>query len=352
MTEEKKEWQPIGEAEKIALTADFGKVFIKRTSGGEILRPIKAHMTLTDKDGHLYTFKGGRVSPTATGYTQLNKIASVSILTPATIVMDGIEKPNPYVERNPKTRAIETVNIRKIGVGYSPAGNIVVIDKSLYYNIYTYLIQSIQAKMKRTVWEWDKKANRRVDTGKLENEGMAEIGTIEDRPETTDKAKWVFLLTADPLGIWINYKHQEIQSIMEEHTQRQRFGDRIAQTIVERNILKDHPAIGISQVDATEITPEKGKGKPYLMAQPTVYGYRTEMNARDIVNIMVQAERGDGSIPSWKEEIRDPDPQEEKIAMIDAEVEDAEPRQKEPEPPKPDQKPADAGSLFTKTKKA
>ena len=280
---------PKENGEKLALTAEFGTVYVK-VNKGQIMRPIRATMQLFEKLGHFYGLPGKYNPDTkkreknyaiaSAGFTHLNKVASISILTPLSVIVDGHEQPNPYVERNKRTRAIESVIVRKIGIGYSPAGNITAIDKTLYYNVYTYFIQSIQAKLKKSKWsegkETDEKAN--PDAG---------IVGIADK-EPGKKGSWVFFPIEEPLGIWANYEDQAIIDCLEEHTQRQRFGDRIAQKIVERNILKDHPAIGISNViPKVGATSEQGQ-----MAYVEVYGYRHDMGYADLKDVMKQAARG------------------------------------------------------------
>jgi len=329
-----------GRAEMVALTADFGTLYIKRTANGEILRPIKATMTLSENAGHIYSFQKDKWIPSAAGLVHMNKVPGVSIVTPPTIIVDGIEKPNPYVERNPKTKAIETVNVRKIGIGYNPAGQIVVIDKSLYYNIYTYLIQSIQAKMKKKVW----KNGQSTDEALYKD--MAEIGTFDDRPETSETAKWTFFSMTENLGIWVNYLHPQIHSVLDEHTQRQRFGDRIAQTIVERNILKDHPAIGIAAVQVTEVMRPASAGRPETrdhIASVTVHGFRHNLSAGDINDLMQQAEKGSNAIETDRGVIN-VEPEEEQAAIEDAGIIDEGAPFKKKDPV---ETPADAGKMFT-----
>lgn len=246
--------------ERQLVRLEFADVFV-RTEGNIVLNPFHAKIKLAEKAGHLYQIKG-KYAITSTGYIHLNKVASINLVTPQMVMIDGIAKPNPYVERNPKTKAIETVNVRKMGVGYSPIGNTTVIDKTLFYNIYTYFIQAIQSKMKK-------------------NSACAFIGTRDDKPGEKKKGKWAWYETEDPLGIWVDYTSQPIIDAMEDHTQRQRFGDRIAQKIVERNILKDHPAIGISQ-------PEVVGG----VAEILVYGWRHKFRPSDVQEIMSRAEHG------------------------------------------------------------
>lgn len=306
-------------SEKVALTAAFGTLYVKRRNG-DLLRPIKGHMTLSEKAGHIYKMrikKQDKYPITAAGFVHLNKVASVNIVTPQMVAVDGIPVHNPHVDRNPKTKAIETVNVRKIGIGHSPAGNITIIDKTLFYNIYTYFIQSVQAKMNKK--KWDKKLQGYGDEPEFPN--CAITGTRDERPEG---GKWAFFETVEPLGIWVNYEDEAILACLDEHTQRQRFGDRIAQKIVERNILKDHPAIGISQVEATG---ERGK----MTAEVTVYGWRHDEGPDEINNLAKQAEEGSEEL-DVRADVIDVKPEEEQEA-IEETVKEEESPAKANEPP-------------------
>jgi len=286
--------------EKVALNIDFGKVYVK-IRGNQIMRPIRAQMALFEKAGHLYSIKKGNYAITGAGYTHLNKVASINIVTPQKVIVDGVAQPNPHIERNKQTKAIETVNIRKIGIGFSPIGNITIIDKTLFYNVYTYFIQSIQAKMKKVEWIEGKKTDLKLYPD------CAITGIADEKPEKED-ASWAFFETASPLGIWVNYKDPVIIDCLEEHTQRQRFGDRIAQKIVERNILKDHPAIGITQVQP--VGQEKN-----IKAFVTVYGYRHDFEPVNISEILEQAERSSETIETKAENIEDVQPEDEEVAI-------------------------------------
>lgn len=285
---------------KVVLIADFCKFYCK-AKGNYIMRPVKAQVTLYEKAGHFYKVKND-YGISYEGYKLLNKVASISTVTPQKVMVDEKEQPNPYIERNPKTKMIETVSIRKIGVGFSLAGNVTVIDKTLFYNIYSYFIESIQAKMKRVEWKSGKKTDKKLYPD------CAVTGTKDEKPDKP--GSWAFFDTVPPLGLWINYEDKAIIDCLNEHTQRQRFGDRIAQTIVERNILKDHPAIGISKVQPQE------KGTPGSQrAFVTVYGYRHEFGTPQIDEILAQAERGSKVIQVEAEVIEELRPEEEEEAI-------------------------------------
>lgn len=269
---------------------EFADVFV-RTEGNILLNPFHAKIKLAEKAGHLYQIKG-KYAITSTGYIHLNKVASINLVTPQMVMIDGVAKPNPYVERNPKTKSIETVNVRKMGVGYSPIGNITVIDKTLFYNIYTYFIQAIQSKMKK-------------------NDKCAFIGTRLDKPGEKKSGRWAWYETERPLGIWVDYTSQPIMDALEDHTQRQRFGDRIAQKIVERNILKDHPAIGISQPDVSQ-----------GVAEVVVYGWRHKSRPSDVQDIMMKAEHGAPDLKP-EAEIITVEPEEEEKVVEETKVEES-----------------------------
>jgi len=299
----------------LVLRAEFADVYIS-AYGGELMRPVRAQFKLSEKKGHYYIIQKKAVI-SSTGYIQLNKAASVNIVTPKSVIVDGKEEKNPYVERHASTRAIESVAVRKIGIGFSPIGNMTVIDKTLFYNIYTYLIQSLQAKMSAKLW--DNKNRRMSDKPKYPN--CAFVGTMDDKPE---KGKWVFYLTAEPLGIWADYSHPAILACLDEHTQRQRFGDRTAQKICERNILRDHPAIGVDTV-----FPDKNG-----MASVNVYSWRHELNPQNLDDILRQAEKGSKEI-EIKAEVVEPSPEEEKEEMeVEKKTEEeVKPKAGEKEPP-------------------
>ncbi len=287
----------------VALELEFGKLYC-RVKGNQILRPIKANLGLYEEMGQIYKVKKD-YAISHPGYLLLNKVASINLVTPQKVMVDERERPNPFIERNPKTKLIETVNIRKIGVGYSTVGNVVVVDKTLLYNIYAYFIESVQAKMKKVVWK-----DKRPTKTKLHPD-CAIIGTADERPKKD--GRWAFFETVSPLGMWMNYEDSAIIDCLNEHTQKQRFGDRIAATIVERNILKTHPAIGISKVQ-----PQPGGVEGKKIAYVTVYGYRHEFGPIQIDEILAQAEAGSKTL-DIKAEVIEPEKEEEAHAIDEVE---------------------------------
>ena len=282
--------------------ADWGKVFLKRdTRTGQVLKAIKAEIWLFEKAGHIYKIPGRqeRWAITCDGYARLNKAAGISILTPAQVVVDGQTRPNPFIERDPATGLITAVHIRKQGIGYGPLGQVVLIDKTLYFNCYAYFLQSLQAKQ---AWsENDEKGNS----------GDLTLIGIKSEPPTA-QGKWIFFPAMGELGIWANYANARIRQVIADSLQRQRFADRIAQRIVERNILKAHPAIGMTTTGQVKQDANRGA---YMIAQ--VYGYRTEERPEELAEQAVEIVRERIEAQDLTEEDR----AEEKAAVEDATAE-------------------------------
>ena len=297
--------------ELVQVPVDFGEVMIRQTDRG-FMRPVAAKMQLSESAGHVNKISG-KYAISKAGFIRLNKVASINLVTPDSVVVDGKRQPNPYIERNKKTRLIESVHLKRIGVGYSPTGNIVVIDRTVNYNLYVYLIQSFQAKMDADEWETNKETKRGRKTGAKKFPDCAFYGTEVAKPGI--EGNWVFYEIAHPVGIWVDITNPAIQACLAEHIQRQKFGDRIAQTIVDRNILKDHPAIAISQVDGPNPT-------------VTVHGYRHDMTTDNIQSVMEQAENGSKDI---KIDAKVIEAEVEEIEAAEAEaVDEAKPEDNDP----------------------
>lgn len=314
---------------EVALEMEFGKLYC-RVRGNDIMRPIKAELALYEKAGQIYQVKKD-FAITNEGYNLLNKVAGISLVTPQKVTADEREHPNPYIERHPTTKLIESVFIRKIGIGYNLAGNVVVVDKTLLYNIFAYFIESIQSKMKKVVWKHGKPTKEKL------HPNCAIIGTKDERPDSEKKGRWAFFETVPPLGLWINYEDSAIIDCLNEHTQRQRFGDRIAQTIVERNIMKSHPAIGVSKVQPMKKSDSKDH-RVYV----TVYGYRHEFGPAQIDEILAQAEKGSKTLDVKAEVIDQVDEVEEASAIQEVADEEKtgkkEPKKEDKEPEAPAEK--------------
>ncbi len=289
--------------------------FVSRTPDG-FLKAFYRDTVL--REGTHYHKTGPKYSIAAEGYNYLNQIANINLIKPSTIVVDGREMPNPYIERDKKTGCVEIVWTRTIGIGYAPTGNLVIVDKTLVFNLKTYFIQDLQAKIK-----W----NPVCGTWGVENEKPAEwAGKNGAQITASEKSRLCFIpiqAAGDAyVGMWIDYAHPEVMAAFNEFTSRLKFADRIADTICSRNVLKAHPAIGI--FDVTDKHDHQRK-----TAVVRVYGFKHGMTADDLGRVAEAAEEGNldkarGVAGGSVEVIRSEEPEEAQYEDVGRVAEEAE----------------------------
>lgn len=263
-------------------TSKFEQGDLVRVHEGGKLRSFIAKIPLSERAGEIQRIQG-KDAITKKGYMKLNKVASINLVNAPSLFYEGKEVSNPLVLTNPETRSIEFVAIRKLGIGFSPVGNVVIVDKTIFFNIYTYFLQALFKKVK------GKNAS---------NGGPGMIGTsavcpmapkgkpkkVPDSPGeycVIDNARTYIYKPIEPgVGIWIDLGHGDIQDCIGEHIQRQRFAERLADAFVSRNVLKDHPAIGVEQVEVNQ-------GYAWV----TVYGWRNELTEATVRQIAKEIDK-------------------------------------------------------------
>jgi len=240
-----------------------GAVFIKRTASG-IIKSVKGSILLREELGQLAEITPGKVMITANGYNEMNKIASLSIITPKTLTLpSGDIVVNPYPIIDPASKTIEKVWVKKMAVGFSPIGNLVITSSTLLYDITTYFLQDLA-----------KKVQYNKDAGKVT---MGALLTDDDLKKGT------FHPIQGDLGIWVDYTHKEILKALDTFIQNKLFAERKAQTICERNVMKKHPALSTVNVPA-----QGPKGKS--IAKVTVIGFCHDFNEQELLDLAEKAE--------------------------------------------------------------
>jgi hypothetical protein len=243
--------------------ADIGNapIQIKRTPDGT-LQAVKGSIQLSVDRKELVNIKN-TISITATGYDKLNQIAGLSLVMPPRIEVPRYgAQPNPFFVLDDDTGAIQFVMAKMSAVGYSPIGNLCVVDQTLLFDLKAYFKMDAMAKVKYS----------------------KSIGRIANKQSLTEEelAHGLFLPILDAnFGVWLDGRHPEFMKIMSEAQQRQRFAERIALGILKRNCLRHHPAIATSIVQ-----PQDG------VANVTVFGYRHELSEQQMRNI-VEGDRKD-----------------------------------------------------------
>ncbi len=247
--------------QNVAVLGD-GEVFVKRTANGQI-RSVKGAVTLSERNGEIATIQG-KTMTTAKGFNTLNQIAGLSIITPEKLTLpDGQIVVNPFPVIDVESGSISKIWVKKIAIGYSPTGNLVVTSSTLLYDINAYFIQDVM-----------KKVRYNQDAGRV---CMEQMLTEEDKRNT------VFLKIEGSLGIAANIQNKDILKAIETFVDKKRFAERNAQSICERLVMSKHPALA----SAAYVDIQGG------LARVPVVGYVHDFNREELLDIAEQAENGD-----------------------------------------------------------
>jgi len=205
-----------------------GKILVNATPDGA-MQAIKADVELSMDAKDIIVINQNPVI-TASGYDKINKVAGVSIVMPNRIDVPGHGiQANPFFVIDPDTGAIRFVMAKMSAIGFSPVGNLAVVDQTLLFDLLSYLKQDVLSKIKKI-----------PGFGKVTNKNSLSADEIKN-------GYFIPILSKD-YGLWVDTRHGEFMKVISEHTQRQRFAERIALGILKRNCLRHHPAIGIMNV--------------------------------------------------------------------------------------------------------
>ncbi len=245
-----------------------GEVFVKRTQDG-VLRSVVSNVSLDLRKKEIVKIQSGFMI-TASGYDRLNKIANLTVVFPPSVVMtilvNGVpqtrEVGNPYIEYDPETNAIRTISVTCLAIGIGPIGNWCITHERLRFDLDRYFAMEAWSKVKN-----------------VKNAGKFESVSAYNKRE--DKDEWIFIPIMPGWGISLDPRHDEVQKVLTNHFQRQKFAERIASTICRRNAMKRHPAIA-----KTTVMPRDG------LATVQVYGWQHDYTAKQINAMISQVSQG------------------------------------------------------------
>ena len=257
--------------QKDMLRLGDGAALFIREAGVE-KRAFKAKVELTCPEQFCFISKKPMIC--APGLEKANQYAGIEIFKPQKLVANGgQEVMNPYYTMD-NNGMVSSIAMRGIGIGYGPLGSLAAVDQTIIINMSTVLLQELQAKLKNnpTIAVLGLKDRR-------PNEFKASIMGYDERERrrvvkkteivTTDDT-WVFIPVFGLTGYWLNVTAPDILDVFDGYIQKQRFIERTANTILRRQILSLHPAIGTKTPIVT--CADKGNEKAYIV----VYGFQPE----------------------------------------------------------------------------
>ena len=177
----------------------------------------------------------GKTQISAEGYTQLNKYAGVSVLTPPTIMVGDRAVANPHMEYS-APGVLRAVHVRVIALGRTAVGSLAAVDYQLRWDSIGYFLEDLRGAQ-------SKAGNAIRDCKESTYKAMCERGEGDT---------WAFVPDAvlgdDVVGLAIDFTHPEVTRCRKNYQNLVKFGERRARTIAVRNALRHHPAIAVSTV--------------------------------------------------------------------------------------------------------
>ncbi len=253
------------------------KIWVKRTSKGTITQ-IKALVTLREAQKEFCVIQGTPMI-TADGYQRLNQVTSLAVITPDSIKIpanDGqgvIQVANPFPIRDPVSGTQRGVWVKKLAVGYSPMGSIVVSSSTLFYDFTMYFLADLQEKVRS-----NKAAGRLC---------------FQHQITDAEKDKGIFLpiesMGDNVLGIWADMQNTDVLKAVSTWMQNKHFGERKAQTVAERNALKHHPALAVKLAGVQG--PDKNR-----YGQVLVVGWMHDHNRAELEEFAAAADAGQDEV--------------------------------------------------------
>lgn len=207
-------------------------VLVRVTPDGVIQRTVRTVVLSAEKQHYYMGFvPGSEHKPkilTALGFSYLNSFSPLAWIPQNTLRnREGKEVGNPY--RDLVTR---TVSVRRFAVGRAMDGTLRAHDLTVIYDVNAYFAADVLGK-----YNYVPKGHRgplpNPDWGKILNERSTE--KFLDKHET-----WASVPIAPGICLVFDASHDVVRKLYREHAEREKFPDRFATTVCERNIFKKH----------------------------------------------------------------------------------------------------------------
>lgn len=185
---------------------------------------------------------------TADGYSECNRVAGISVVTPKLVVVPGVgTQANPYNVLDESTGCFRASYIRKIALARSPLGNMCIVDRTLLYSLNAYLIEDLAQTSK-----WHPAAVMLGMKNVTPADIIVEIAKDSDKVKPADvervkqkylRGVWAFfqIEASTGLGYWVDHSAEAVRALFLNYVQGQKFGDRKADSVATRNVLRHHP---------------------------------------------------------------------------------------------------------------
>lgn len=254
----------LADGKVVGLKSGVGRVRLSHRSG---------QLAIWGKDGD------ETVTITADGYSECNRVASVSVMTPSDVVVRGAVVPNPAHDFDDRGSYLGST-IRKVAVAPGPLGSWAFVDRTLYFSVRAYFVEALSAIAKRNPLAVvlgvrdinpadvlaDVAADANAEIKRKIDEDSAKWGWLKKTMTSKDdvdravakarRGTWRFIEWGpEGLGYWIDYGSAAVAQVANDYARSQKFDARKAESIAERNVLRRHPLMPAMKRSPTELRP-------------------------------------------------------------------------------------------------
>lgn len=193
------------------MTQMFSKVMLRSEKGEYYPQRFR------NEDGNYVA----RKTITALGFQKLNNWMGVSFSSPDTLQIGSETVGNPHIERTGKT--INRVATRRIGIGRNAAGVLMAMDLTVTYDLDDYAGSEIF-----DAWKPGYNQKQPQPWGRIVGDPKSQ--KIEGHERIVELPGEIYLI--------VDLTNGKVQGLYSQLMQRQKFAERNAVSICERNILK------------------------------------------------------------------------------------------------------------------
>lgn len=219
-----------------SIKSDEGALAVTR--GGALLR-VAHNVPVYFETGDIYTLdRGTHWVLSAEGYRKVAEIVGPRWENPDHVMVDGVQRSNPHIERLP-SGAIRTVVVERTVVARAPNGNLVRHTATLAYDPERYFLAELFGRIRI------KKAYSRGGTaqppswsscGRLVPRAALEAGAYVPDPMSE-----VVYHVDDQIAMVVNLLDPTVHDVLANRGENQKFAERKAATICERLAMSRHP---------------------------------------------------------------------------------------------------------------
>lgn len=246
---------------------------VRNTAEGPMVRIQKLVRLAYGKAEDIYEVPKVGLMIQAKGYNRIAAESGVQMLAPKTVMVDGEERANPHIERDPLTRSNKRCWVRRVAVWRGPQGTPMARDLTLIYDPSAIFMVSLRGKMEYN---------------------PAEIRTEYRRLTDAPEPGWAFFPevsiagTDAYVGLYVKITNKDVGAAIKDQMDKSKFIERYAVTFCERNLLKKLIPVN---------TPEMVQGQTYATVPITCWvASSDETFARSAQRAMMGIESPDNAI--------------------------------------------------------